>query len=164
MAAFTGYGPLDALVLWELLRHAFGAPKLAAPGAASAPAAAPPPAAAPVATPTATTPAQAITTAAPAAAPAASVLPTGIPVTTQTPAQASTPGLPDFPAGWEPDSPPPKEVTARAWSLLPTLWKTGAGTHVQEQTNGRWITYQAQNMSGKKGVVAFRVKGSPKAA
>jgi hypothetical protein len=36
---------------------------------------------------------------------------------------------------------------------------------VQEQTGGRWITYQAQTMAGsKRGVVAFRVKGSPKGA
>ena len=78
---------------------------------------------------------------------------------------AAPKGLPSFPTGWEPDSPPPAAVTARAWALLPTLWKSGkAGATTVEQTAGRWITYQAAVPSaGKKGVVAWRIKGNPPA-
>jgi hypothetical protein len=144
---------LDGFILFELLKLAFG--KKAETSNA--------PEAAKVVTPNA----QVITTPAAPTTPTAQVIPTtpATPATTQTqtPMQAVTPGLPDFPGGWEADIPPPKEVVARAWSLLPTLWQTGVGTHVQEVTNGRTITYQAQMMAGnKKGVVAFRVKGSPK--
>jgi len=68
-------------------------------------------------------------------------------------------GLPPFPAGWQPDDPPPQAVQARAVQLLPVLWKSGKpGGTKQEQTQGRWITYQAQKMGTKKGVVAFRVR------
>lgn len=68
-------------------------------------------------------------------------------------------GLPAFPAGWQPDQPPPPAVVSRASALLPVLWAKGAGATKTEQTAGRWITYQAQAMgAGKKGVVAFRVK------
>jgi len=68
-------------------------------------------------------------------------------------------GLPAFPAGWQPDQPPPPPVVSRAFALLPELWKRGAGATKTEQTAGRWITYQAQAMgAGKKGVVAFRVR------
>jgi len=150
---------LDAFILFELLKRAFSGGGSSA-SSASAPSNAP--AEAKVSTPTA----QVFTSPAPASTPTAQVIPTTpapTPAPTQTPMQAVTPGLPDFPGGWEADVPPPKEVVARAWSLLPTLWKTGVGTHVQEVTNGRTITYQAQMMAGnKKGVVAFRVKGSPK--
>jgi hypothetical protein len=49
--------------------------------------------------------------------------------------------------------------------LLPTLWKSGkAGATAVEQTAGRWITYQAAVPSkGKRGVVAWRIKGNPPA-
>lgn len=68
-------------------------------------------------------------------------------------------GLPAFPAGWQPDNPPPLVVQQRATQLLPVLWAKGAGATKTEQTAGRWITYQAAVTSpGKKGVVAFRVK------
>jgi len=75
--------------------------------------------------------------------------------------QAMPRGLPAFgPGGWEPDTPPPIQVQARAVQLLPTLWKFGAGTRKTEQTAGRWITYVASPMGKKKGVVAFRVRGT----
>ncbi len=67
-------------------------------------------------------------------------------------------GLPPFPTGWEPDEPPPIAVQTRAMQLLPALWKRGAGTRKTEKTQGRWITYQAQAMGKKKGVVAFRIR------
>ena len=74
--------------------------------------------------------------------------------------QAKPTGLPAFPAGWEPDAPPPKAVTARAWQLLASLWKGGKPGQTQvEQTGGRWITYQGFVPSkGKRGVAAWRVK------
>lgn len=88
--------------------------------------------------------------------------PTVIPVSWPT---AAPKGLPAFPSGWEADVPPPAAVTARAWALLPTLWKSGkAGATSVEQTAGRWITYQAAVPSkGKRGVVAWRIKGNPPA-
>jgi hypothetical protein len=67
-------------------------------------------------------------------------------------------GLPPFPAGWVPDQPPPQAVQTRAWQLLPVLWKQGANARKTEQTNGRWITYVAQAMGSKKGVVAYKVR------
>jgi len=70
--------------------------------------------------------------------------------------QAMPSGLPPFPSGWEPDQPPPQAVQARAWQLLPILWKQGANARKTEQTSGRWITYVSQAMGPKKGVVAFR--------
>jgi hypothetical protein len=84
-------------------------------------------------------------------------------------AQASTPapwpqapphGLPPFPgSGWEFDEPPPPEVKQRAGQLVSVLWKGGSGTSKTEQTAGRWITYVAAIVaSGKRGVVAYRVK------
>jgi hypothetical protein len=78
---------------------------------------------------------------------------------------AAPKGLPAFPSGWEADVPPPAAVSARAWALLPTLWKSGkAGATAVEQTAGRWITYQASVPSkGKRGVVAWRIKGNPPA-
>ena len=69
-------------------------------------------------------------------------------------------GLPPYPAGWEADVPPPKEVVARAWQLLPEMWRYGAGTKKTEFVGGRWITFVAAMHGNKKGVTAFRVKGS----
>lgn len=67
-------------------------------------------------------------------------------------------GLPAFPGhGWTPDNPPPAAVQSRAWALLHALWTGGPGTFKTEQTAGRWITYQAQPMGTKKGVVAYRL-------
>lgn len=72
------------------------------------------------------------------------------------------PGLPAYPGpGWEPDSPPGSGVVARAHALLKTLWQHGEGTRKTEQTNGRWITYVARMLQGKKGVVAYRLKPEP---
>lgn len=75
--------------------------------------------------------------------------------------QAVPAGLPDFPSGWEPDEPVRPEVAARAVQLLPQLWSQGAGSTKQEQTGGRWITYQAQSGGGKKNVIAWRIKAAP---
>lgn len=74
--------------------------------------------------------------------------------------QAMPTGLPPFPGGWEFDEPPPQAVQARASQLLLPLWAKGAGTRKTEKTAGRWITYQAQKMGTKKGVVAYRVKAA----
>jgi hypothetical protein len=41
---------------------------------------------------------------------------------------------------------------------LPVLWKQGANARKTEQTAGRWITYVAQAMGPKKGVVAYKVR------
>jgi len=79
--------------------------------------------------------------------------------------QAMPPGLPAFPGGWQPDEPPPMAVQNRAWQLLPVLWKTGPKSRKTEQTQGRWITYVAEPMGAKKGVVAYRPRpGAPPAA
>jgi hypothetical protein len=73
--------------------------------------------------------------------------------------QAKPAGLPPFPTGWEPDTPPPPPVVTRAWQLLPVLWKKGKGSTAVETIKGRWITFQAQVHAGnKKGVTAYRVK------
>jgi len=75
--------------------------------------------------------------------------------------QAMPVGLPAWPAGWTPATPPPAAVVTRAWQLLPTLWKTGAGTKATEQTGGSWYTYVASWMNPAKttkGVVAFKPK------
>jgi hypothetical protein len=78
--------------------------------------------------------------------------------------QAMPAGLPPFgPAGWMPDNPPPQAVQARAWQLLSSLWSQGPGAMKTEQTAGRWITYQAQPMGKKKGVVAYRLRSQPPA-
>lgn len=71
-------------------------------------------------------------------------------------------GLPPFPgAGWEFDEPPPAAVQQRAGQLVAPLWRQGSGSHRTELTAGRWITYRAEIVrSGKKGVVAYRQKGS----
>lgn len=98
----------------------------------------------------------------PTVTPTAPNKPAAIPVSWPV---AAPKGLPAFPSGWEADVPPPAAVSARAWALLPSLWKSGkAGATAVEQTAGRWITYQAAVPSkGKKGVVAWRVKGNPPA-
>lgn len=73
--------------------------------------------------------------------------------------QATPKDLPPFPGGWEPDNPPAAAVTARAWQLLPTLWKKGKGALTVEKVADHWVTFQAFVPSaGKKGVAAFRVK------
>jgi hypothetical protein len=78
--------------------------------------------------------------------------------------QAMPAGLPPFgPAGWVFDNPPPAAVQARAWQLLASLWSQGPGAIKTEQTAGRWITYQAQPMGKKKGVVAYRLRSQPPA-
>ncbi len=83
----------------------------------------------------------------PIAAPPAWPVPAGMP-----------PGLPAFPGpGWVPDSPPPAAVVSRAVALLPQLWGQGQGTHVTEQTGGRWITYLATMIGTKRSVVAYRL-------
>lgn len=75
--------------------------------------------------------------------------------------QAKPTGLPPFPSGWEPDVPPPPAVVTRAWQLLPKLWKSGQpGATTVETVKGRWITFQAQRHGNKKGVTAYRVKGT----
>lgn len=76
--------------------------------------------------------------------------------------QAVPEGLPPFPgAGWEFDLPTPPAVHQRAAALVDTLWRQGSGAHRTEQTAGRWITYRAEVVaSGKKGVVAYRVRSS----
>lgn len=78
------------------------------------------------------------------------------------PWQAALPkDLPPWPAGWEPDTPPPSAVVTRAWQLLPVLWKQGKGSKKVETIKGRWITFvAADHGGGKKGVTAFRVKGA----
>jgi len=69
-------------------------------------------------------------------------------------------GLPAFPGpGWEYDEPPPLAVQQRAGQLVSQLWSSGSGTYKIEQTAGRWIGFRAELVkSGKKGVVAYRLK------
>ncbi len=91
-------------------------------------------------------------------APGPRALPASTTETTPWP-QVVPSGLPAFPAGWEYDNPPPAEVRARAKALLDSLWRTGQGSKVTEQTAGRWITYRAEITKGNKhGVVAYRLK------
>jgi peptidoglycan hydrolase-like protein with peptidoglycan-binding domain len=68
--------------------------------------------------------------------------------------------LPRFPStAWEFDNPPPPDVQQRAKQLVQPLWNQGARSYRTERTGARWITYQAQIVaSGKKGVVAYRLK------
>lgn len=75
-------------------------------------------------------------------------------------------GLPAFPgAGWQPASPVTGAQSARAWQLLPELWKFGEGTWKTEKTADRWVTYKAVSMpEGKKGVVAYTTNMLPAAA
>lgn len=71
-------------------------------------------------------------------------------------------GLPAFPAGWEPFLPLIPTVTKRAADVLFTLWRQGEGATLTEETDGQWVTYQAQihqeGSSRKKGVGAWRLK------
>lgn len=70
-------------------------------------------------------------------------------------------GLPAFPGGgWEPDDPPPPAVVSRAAALLGPLWRGGQGTFKVEQTDARWIAYQAALMGTKRGVVAWRLRSA----
>lgn len=75
-------------------------------------------------------------------------------------------GLPAFPGpGWQPASPVTGAQSARAWQLLPELWKFGEGTWKTEKTGDRWVTYKAaQTSPGKKGVVAYTTAMQPAAA
>jgi len=75
-------------------------------------------------------------------------------------------GLPPFPgAGWQPASPVTSAQTARAWQLLPELWKYGEGTWRTEKAGDRWTTFKAVSMpGGKKGVVAYTTTAQPTAA
>jgi hypothetical protein len=86
---------------------------------------------------------------------------TTAPPAAQWPAAAPS-TLPAFPDGWEHDVPVPPDVQARGVVLLPQLWARGEGSIAQEQTGGRWITYQAATVPGPqaKGVIAWRVKGT----
>lgn len=66
--------------------------------------------------------------------------------------------VPAFPGpGWVPDVPVGPGVPARAAQLLQTLWAGGEGSSRIEQTAGRWIAYRATYISGKKGVVAYKL-------
>lgn len=75
-------------------------------------------------------------------------------------------GLPAFPGpGWQPASPVTSAQSARAWQLLPELWKFGEGTWKTEKTADRWTTFKAVGMpGGKKGVVAYTTNMQPAAA
>jgi len=73
-------------------------------------------------------------------------------------------GLPQFPDGWEPDLPLPSAVISRAAALRFALWGQGEGATTTEQVDGRWITFQAQYHGQKKGVGAFRLKGTAQGA
>jgi hypothetical protein len=100
----------------------------------------------------------------PAGRPAPALPSTSAPLS-QSPAVAPWPSaapsnLPPFPSGWEPDIPPPPEVVRRAVELLPGLWTKGVNNTQQELVGARWITFRAEWMGPKKGVVAYRVKGS----
>lgn len=117
----------------------------------------------PSATPAATPSAAAATPAAAAATPpkpTPASLPAAKPWPAAAPAKPSPAGLPKFPTGWEPDTPPSAAVVARAYALLPTLWKSGKpGATSTEQTDGQWKTYQAYSPAkGKRSVVAYRLK------
>lgn len=88
------------------------------------------------------------------------------PAVPSTPFPAAAPeSLPSWPKGWCPDVPVPAEVRARAWALLPELWKTGENTRRPEMVGGRWIMFVATMtqvpdgkgaMVSKKSVGAFR--------
>jgi peptidoglycan hydrolase-like protein with peptidoglycan-binding domain len=75
-------------------------------------------------------------------------------------------GLPAFPGpGWQPASPVTSAQSARAWQLLPELWRFGEGTWKTEKTADRWTTFKAVSMpGGKKGVVAYTATMQPAAA
>lgn len=80
--------------------------------------------------------------------------------------QAVPAGLTAFPGpDWRPASPVTGAQAARAWQLLPELWKYGEGTWRTEKTADRWTTYKAaQTSPGKKGVVAYTYSGTSAAA
>jgi hypothetical protein len=65
--------------------------------------------------------------------------------------------LAPFPGpGWKPANPVTSAQSARAWQLLPELWKYGEGTWKVEKTADRWVVYKAaQTSPGKKGVIAY---------
>lgn len=65
---------------------------------------------------------------------------------------------------WIPDNPVPAAVVARAQALLHDLWAEGLGAFRIEQTEGRQIAYQAAQMGGKHGVVAYRLRATPAAS
>lgn len=65
---------------------------------------------------------------------------------------------------WIPDNPVPAAVVARAQELLHELWSEGLGAFRIEQTEGRQIAYQAAQMGGKHGVVAYRLRATPAAS
>ena len=88
-------------------------------------------------------------------------------VSTERPPPAPWPsvlpsGLPPFPGpDWVYDEPPPVAVQQRAGQLVKPLWARGAGSYQVEQTAGRWIAYKAAIVaSGKRGVVAYRVRSA----
>lgn len=84
--------------------------------------------------------------------------PSEAPAVPATPFPVAKPaGLPPYPGpGWCPDLPPPPEVIARGWQLLPTLWAKGEGTFQTEMVGGRYITFQATSLLGQKAVAAYR--------
>jgi hypothetical protein len=72
-------------------------------------------------------------------------------------------GLPAFPGtGWAPYQPLKPSIAKRAADLLFTLWRSGEGATITEQSDGEWVTYQAQihveQDKRKKGVGAWRLK------
>lgn len=68
----------------------------------------------------------------------------GVPAVPTGPFPVAKPAtLPAWPKGWCPDVPVPPEVRARAWALLPELWKGGEGTRKVEMVGGRYITFVA---------------------
>lgn len=72
-------------------------------------------------------------------------------------------GLPAFPgSSWVTYDPLKPSIVDRAKELLFTLWRTGEGATITEQSNGEWVTYQAQiHVEGgkrKRGVGAWRLK------
>lgn len=95
-------------------------------------------------------------------------LPPPSPPEAPPPPPAPPPGTlpPTFPGpAWEYDEPPPVAVQQRAKALLSELWSRGEGAYTSAMTDGRWITYRAEIVrSGKKGVVAYRVRSGAAAA
>jgi len=80
--------------------------------------------------------------------------------------QAVPAELPAFPGPqWHPASPVTSAQSARAWQLLPELWKYGEGTWKVEKTGPQWVVYKAaQTSPGKKGVVAYTTNAVAPAA
>jgi hypothetical protein len=78
-------------------------------------------------------------------------------------------GLPAFPGtGWVVYDPLKPAVVDRAKQLLFSLWRTGEGATMTEQTEGEWVTYQAQvhveQGKRKHGVGAWRLKAGAQGA